>query len=60
VLARNRRGGDAAARVAAWLKAGGPAIDSLKRTVSAMRAGGGADFPTLSVALQAVRRLAER
>jgi glutamate dehydrogenase len=60
VLARSRRGGDATARVAAWLKAGGPAIDSLRRTVIAMRAGGGADFPTLSVALQAVRRLAER
>jgi glutamate dehydrogenase len=60
VLARGRRGADATARVAAWLRAGGPAIDGLKRTVNSMRAGGGADFPTLSVALQAVRRLAER
>ncbi len=59
VLARSGRG-DAAARVDAWLKAGGTIIDSLDRTVTEMRATGSADFPTLSVALQAVRRLADR
>ena len=59
VLARGRRG-DPAARVSAWLAAGGSAVENLSRTVGAMRAGGGADFPTLSVALQAVRRLTER
>jgi glutamate dehydrogenase len=59
VLARSRRG-DASSRVAAWLKAGGSAVENVRRTVSAMRAGGVVDFPTLSVALQAVRRLAER
>ncbi len=57
VLARGRRG-DAAARVDAWLKAGGASVDSLARTVREMRAIGSTDFPTLSVALQAVRRLA--
>ena len=59
VLARSRRG-DPAARVSAWLDAGGTAVDNLARTVGAMRAGGGVDFPTLSVALQSVRRLTER
>ena len=59
VLARGRRG-DPAARVAAWLEAGGTAVENLARTVGAMRAGGGVDFPTLSVALQSVRRLTER
>ncbi|MGH8131130.1 MAG: NAD-glutamate dehydrogenase domain-containing protein, partial [Steroidobacteraceae bacterium] len=59
VLAHKARG-DAAARVAAWLKAGGAAVENLSRTVREMRATGGADFPTLSVALQAVRRLSER
>ena len=52
--------GDASARVAAWLKAGGNAVQNLARTVREMRTTGSADFPTLSVALQAVRRLLER
>jgi len=59
VLASKARG-DAASRVAAWLKAGGAAVENLGRTVREMRATGSADFPTLSVALQAVRRLSER
>jgi glutamate dehydrogenase len=59
VVARSRRG-DPAARVANWLEAGGAAVDNLARTVGAMRTGGVVDFPTLSVALQAVRRLTER
>jgi glutamate dehydrogenase len=59
VLASRSRG-DAQARVAAWLESGGEAVDALRRTVQEMRATGGADFPTLSVAVQAVRRLAGR
>jgi glutamate dehydrogenase len=59
VLASRSRG-DAQARVAAWLQSGGEAVDALRRTVQEMRATGGADFPTLSVAVQAVRRLAGR
>jgi glutamate dehydrogenase len=51
--------GDAAARVAAWMKSGGDAVQNLVRTVREMRATGSADFPTLSVAAQAVRRLLE-
>mgnify|MGYP001267710287 CR=1 FL=1 len=57
VLARGGRG-DAVARVDAWLKSGGAEVDGLERTVREMRATGSTDFPTLSVALQAVRRLA--
>jgi glutamate dehydrogenase len=52
--------GDAPARVAAWIKSGGEAVQGLARTVREMRASGTADFPTLSVAVQAVRRLLER
>ncbi len=59
VLARGVRG-DATARVSAWIATGGATIESLSRTVREMRATGSADFPTLSVALQAVRRLTER
>ncbi|MEX1994994.1 MAG: NAD-glutamate dehydrogenase [Steroidobacteraceae bacterium] len=59
VLARGRSG-DPAARVDAWLQSGGAAVENLARTVGEMRATGTADFPTLSVALQAVRRLADR
>ena len=60
VLAPRPRGD---AREAHRRLARGPAarpIDNLSRTVREMRATGSADFPTLSVALQAVRRLAER
>jgi glutamate dehydrogenase len=58
VLAR-KRGGDVARRVAAWLEASGTAYENVSRSVREMRAKGSADFPTLSVALQAVRQLAE-
>jgi NAD-specific glutamate dehydrogenase len=58
VLAR-KRGGDVARRVAAWLEASGAAYENVSRSVREMRAKGSADFPTLSVALQAVRQLAE-
>jgi glutamate dehydrogenase len=52
--------GDVARRIDAWLKTGGAAYQNLSHTVREMRATGSADFPTLSVALQAVRQLAER
>jgi NAD-specific glutamate dehydrogenase len=42
------------------MKSGGDAVQNLVRTVREMRATGSADFPTLSVAVQAVRRLLER
>jgi glutamate dehydrogenase len=52
--------GDPAAIVEARLAEAGAAADNLRRTVQEMRTTGAADFPTLSVALQAVRRLAGR
>ena len=52
--------GDAPARVAAWMKSGGTTVQNLTRTVREMRSTGTADFPTLSVAIEAVRRLVER
>jgi glutamate dehydrogenase len=58
VLAGRSRG-DARERVAAWIESGGDAVANLSRTVREMRTLGSADFPTLSVALEAVRRLVE-
>jgi glutamate dehydrogenase len=52
--------GDVAKRIDSWLRAGGAAYQNLSHTVREMRATENADFPTLSVALQAVRQLAER
>jgi glutamate dehydrogenase len=59
VLGR-RQAGDVAKRIGAWLAAGGVDHENVSRTVREMRTTGGVDFPTLSVALQAVRQLAER
>ncbi|MGQ0383957.1 MAG: NAD-glutamate dehydrogenase [Gammaproteobacteria bacterium] len=59
IVAKSRRG-DPAAAVDAWLGTAGSAAENLRRSVQEMRTTGAADFPTLSVALQAVRRLAER
>ncbi|MFZ2508289.1 MAG: hypothetical protein WAW79_07455, partial [Steroidobacteraceae bacterium] len=59
VIARGKRKEPSAA-IRAWLADRGVAADRLSRTVQEMRSTGSADFPTLSVALQAVRRLAER
>ncbi len=55
------RGGrrDPAVAIRAWLADRSGAAESLSRTVREMRGTGSSDFPTLSVALQAVRRLAE-
>ena len=46
------------ARVDQWLAAHAAAVDALKRIVVDLRTGAAPDFATLSVALQAVRRLA--
>jgi glutamate dehydrogenase len=59
IVGKSRRG-DAAAAVESWLAGAGAAADNVRRAVQEMRTTGAADFPTLSVALQAVRRLAER
>ena len=45
------------ARVDRWLAARETSVDSLKRIVVDLRTGLAPDFATLSVALQAVRRL---
>jgi len=58
ILGRGRSG-DATKHIHAWLRTGGAAFENLRRTVREMRTTGSADFPTLSVALQAVRQLAE-
>jgi glutamate dehydrogenase len=58
VLSRGRSG-DATKHINAWLRTGGVAFENLSRTVREMRSTDSADFPTLSVALQAVRQLAE-
>jgi glutamate dehydrogenase len=43
-----------------WLAARRPAVDSLRQSIADMKALPDMDFATLSVALQAVRRLSER
>jgi glutamate dehydrogenase len=48
------------AAVAAWIKARPRRCENLRRTIQEMRGVDGTDFATLSVALQAVRRLAGR
>jgi glutamate dehydrogenase len=53
------KGKDAGARVDLWLSRHCAPIDSLKRVVIDLRTGSPPDFATLSVALQAVRRLAQ-
>ena len=51
---------DPAAAVAAWIKERPRRCENLRRTMQEMRSVEGTDFATLSVALQAVRRLAGR
>ncbi len=58
IVAKSRRG-DPAAAVTAWLAGAGAAAEGVRRAVQEMRTTGADDFPTLSVALQAVRRLTE-
>ncbi|HEX4153296.1 MAG TPA: NAD-glutamate dehydrogenase [Steroidobacteraceae bacterium] len=52
------RGREAGARVDEWIRRRAPAVDTLKRIVVDLRTGSPPDFATLSVVLQAVRRLA--
>jgi glutamate dehydrogenase len=53
------KGRDAGARVEQWIARHAASVDSLKRVVVDLRTGTPPDFATLSVALQAVRRLAQ-
>jgi glutamate dehydrogenase len=53
------RGRDANARVDEWIRRRAAPVDILKRIVVDLRTGSPPDFATLSVALQAVRRLAQ-
>jgi glutamate dehydrogenase len=52
-------GRDARSRVDQWTRLHSGAVESLKRIVVDLRTGSQPDFATLSVALQAVRRLAQ-
>ena len=54
------KGRDAVARVDAWIVRHAVPVDALKRVVVDLRTGSAPDFATLSVALQAVRRLAQK
>jgi len=54
------RGRDAAARVERWISRHAAAVESLRRVVVDLRTGSPPDFATLSVALQAVRRLIQQ
>ena len=53
------KGRDAGARVSLWIERHAAPVDALKRIVVDLRTGSAPDFATLSVALQAVRRLAQ-
>jgi NAD-specific glutamate dehydrogenase len=53
------KGREAAARVDQWIGRHSAPIESLKRVVVDLRTGTPPDFATLSVALQAVRRVAQ-
>jgi glutamate dehydrogenase len=57
VLARKSRG-SAAERVSAWVEAAGKELAHWQRTLTDMRAAGASDFATLTVGLDAVRKLA--
>ena len=53
------KGRDAGARVDQWIVRHSASVDSLKRVVVDLRTGSPPDFATLSVAIQALRRLAQ-
>jgi glutamate dehydrogenase len=57
VLARKGRGA-AQARVTAWLDSAGKELAHWQRTLADMRAAGAADFATLTVGVESVRKLA--
>ncbi|MGQ0834869.1 MAG: NAD-glutamate dehydrogenase [Gammaproteobacteria bacterium] len=58
VLARRERGA-AEARVRAWIESLGEQLAHWNRTISDMRTAGAGDFATLSVGVEAVRKLAD-
>jgi glutamate dehydrogenase len=58
VLEGSRRG-TAAERVAAWQQAEGRKLAHWQRTLAEMRAAGAADFATLTVGVEALRKLSE-
>jgi NAD-specific glutamate dehydrogenase len=53
------KGRDPRARVDEWARRRAAPVDILKRILADLRTGSPPDFATLSVALQAVRRLAQ-
>jgi glutamate dehydrogenase len=57
VLSRHERG-SASARVGAWIEAAGKELSHWQRTLNDMRAAGAADFATLTVGVETVRKLA--
>ncbi|HXZ58934.1 MAG TPA: NAD-glutamate dehydrogenase [Steroidobacteraceae bacterium] len=57
VLSRAERG-NASARVSAWMEAAGKELAHWQRTLTDMRAAGAADFATLTVGVETVRKLA--
>jgi glutamate dehydrogenase len=58
-ILRGTRAANAAARVAAWMSADAKPLAHWQQMVADMRAAGSADFATLSVGLESVRKLAE-
>ncbi|MGH8298346.1 MAG: NAD-glutamate dehydrogenase, partial [Steroidobacteraceae bacterium] len=58
VLSRSRSG-SAPERVAAWQEAAGKDLAHWQRTLADMRAAGAADFATLTVGVESLRKLAE-
>ena len=57
VLARKDRG-SAEARVTGWVQSAGKDLDHWQRTLADMRSAGASDFATLTVGVEAVRKLA--
>jgi len=53
------RGGSAEERVTAWQEAAGKELAHWQRTLTDMRAAGAADFATLTVGVESLRKLAE-
>ncbi len=58
VLARHERG-SADARVTAWVSSAGDDLAQWQRTLNDMRTAGASDFATLSVGVEAVRKLSD-
>ena len=57
MLARKERG-SAPARVTAWVESGGSELAHWHRTIADMRAADAGDFATLTVGVEAARKLA--